>query len=88
MEVRGNVEEPLVHLEWHDADHDCMRENKLPMAQLRYLAEELGAAARALCDLTDRMIANTGLQPIALGPEEASQRNPKLFLLSGPLDAE
>jgi hypothetical protein len=85
MEVRGNAEEPLVHLEWHDADHDCMRENKLPMAQLRYLAEELGAAARALCDLTDRMMADTGLQPIPLEPEEASQRNPKPFLLGGTL---
>lgn len=88
MEVSGDADASIVHLEWHDADHDCMRENKLPMGQLRYLARELGAAARALCELIDRMIAAASLDPIPLGPEEPNQRTPKPFLLSGTLGAE
>lgn len=74
MRVREVAGSSLVHLEWHDVYNKRMKENDLPLADLRCLAQELGAAACALTTLIDEMMDAAGILPIPLEPAESNQR--------------
>lgn len=70
---------PIARFESLDARNSQMIEIDLPVADLRYLAQELGAAAYAFGLLVDEMIKFAVLEPIPLKAAKDRQRKGRSF---------
>lgn len=74
MRVRDNLGTPFVHLEMYDAYSGSLKENDLPLTDVRYLAQELGSAALELSELAAEMIDGANLTAIPLEAAELHER--------------
>lgn len=79
MRVRDEFGTPFVHLEMYDAYSGSLKENDLPMKDVRYLAQELGSAALALSELAAEMIDCANLEAIPLEAAEVHERAVRQF---------